>query len=37
MYNGNIVLFIKSLYDEKYKQLFHYLENLVGLTRVVLD
>ena len=37
MYKKETPDFIKSLYDEKYKQLFHYLENLVGLTRVVLD
>lgn len=37
MYKKETPDFIKSIYDEKYEQLFHYLENLVGLTRVVLD
>lgn len=37
MYKKETPEFIKSIYDEKYEQLFHYLENLVGLTRPVLD
>jgi (p)ppGpp synthase/HD superfamily hydrolase len=37
MYKKETPTFINSIYDERYSEMFEYLEHLVGVNRVVLD